>query len=317
MDYGFPIPTRGPLATPEDIKAIAQAGEALGFAYMTVNDHLVLPRHIDSTYPYSATGEWPGGGAGDWLEPLGLLCYLAGITERVRLLTAVLVIPYRPVLLQAKLLATVDVLSRGRLTLGCGVGWMREEFAALGSPPFAARGRATDEYLAAFRELWSNDTPRFAGQHVDFADLTFAPKPLQQPHPPFWIGGESVAARQRVVRLGDGWFPIGSNPRYPLDTPERYAASVGDLEQRAVAAGRDPQSITRAYSVQWYSDESAWKTFDGGRRAFTGSSQAIADDIGRFGELGVRHLVCSFNRPSRSEVIERMEAFMKDVATQV
>ena len=317
MDYGFGIPTRGPLATPDDIKAIAQAGERLGFAYCHVNDHIVLPRDIGSRYPYSATGEWPGGGEGDWLEPLGLLCHLAGITEKVRLLTAVLVIPYRPVLLQAKLLSTVDVLSNGRLTLGVGVGWMEEEFEALGAPPFAERGKVTDEYLAAFKELWSSKQPRFDGEYVDFDQIAFAPKPVQQPNPPIWIGGESPPALRRVVRIGDGWFPIGSNPQFPLDMVDRYAAGVADLKRRAEAAGRDPAGITLAYSATWYSDPSGWNTAEGERRVFTGSAQQIADDIGRFRDLGVRHLVLGFTRPGRAEVIERMEAFMTDVAAKV
>jgi probable F420-dependent oxidoreductase len=316
MEYGFGIPTRGPLATPADIAAIALAGEAAGFATLTVNDHIVLPHDIGSRYPYSATGEWPGGGVGDWLEPLGLLCHLAGITKRVRLLTAVLVIPYRPVLLQAKLLTTIDVLSEGRLTIGCGVGWMREEFEALGAPPFEERGRVADEYLAAFRELWTKDEPQFDGEYVDFTDIAFAPKPVQKPHPPFWIGGESAPALRRAATIGDGWFPIGSNPQHPLDTPERLEAALADLDRRAEAAGRNPASITRAYSAPWFSEPGSWTTNEGGRRVFTGSAQAITDDIGRFRELGVDHLILGFNRPSRNEVIERMESFMKDVAAK-
>src|SRR3546814_6966909 len=133
MDFGFSLPTRGPLATPEDIAAIAVAGERLGFAHGTVNDHIVLPRRVGSRYPYSQTGEWPGGQVGDWLDPLGLLCYVAGVTQHVRLLTSIIVIPYRPALLQAKLLTTVDVLSRGRLVIGCGVGRSEEHTSELQS----------------------------------------------------------------------------------------------------------------------------------------------------------------------------------------
>lgn len=317
MDFGFGVPTRGPLADPDDILAVAQAGERLGFAYAMVNDHIVLPRGIGSRYPYSATGAWPGGGTGDWLEPLGLLCYLAGITQRVRLLTSVLVIPYRPPILQAKLLATVDVLSRGRLTVGCGVGWMREEFEALGAPAFEDRGRVTDEYLAAFRALWTQESPAFEGRWARFADIAFAPKPVQTPHPPLWIGGESPAAIRRAARLGDGWYPIGSNPQYPLDTVERYAAGLDALRRHAEAAGRDANGIIRAYCALWYGDRDASTASDGGRRILTGSPQAVADDIGRLAELGVQHLILSFHRPSRAEMLERMEAFMADVASRI
>ena len=317
MDYGFGIPTRGPLANPEDIAAIAAAGERLGFAYASVNDHIVLPRAIASRYPYSETGAWPGGAAGDWLEPLGLLCFLAGVTRQVRLITSVLVLPYRAPLPQAKLLTTIDVLSGGRLTIGCGVGWLREEFEALEVGPFAERGRIADDYLAAFRELWTQEAPRFAGRHVRFSDIAFAPKPVQTPHPPLWIGGESPAALARAARLGDGWYPIGINPQYPLDTAERYAAAVADLRRRAEAAGRDPAALTLAYFANWYGDPKLGRTDAGGRRAFTGAPEEIAADIARFREIGVRHLVLSFNRPTRDAVIDAMEAFMREVAARV
>ncbi|MFN4088232.1 MAG: LLM class F420-dependent oxidoreductase [Alphaproteobacteria bacterium] len=314
MDFGFGLPTRGPLAVPEDIAALAQAGERLGYAHCTVNDHIVLPRRIDSRYPYSATGEWPGGRVGDWLEPLGLLCYVAGVTERVRLLTSIVVIPYRPALLQAKMLTTVDVLSRGRLTIGCGVGWMEEEFAALGIP-FAERGRMADEYVAAFKELWSADDPQFEGEFVRFSDIAFAPKPVQRPHPPFWIGGESPAALRRTARIGDAWYPIGSNPRHPLDTIERYRAGVEVLHRAAGVAGRDPAGITLAYAANWFAGPGEPTDAEGGgRRLLTGPVEALREDVRHLAEAGVRHLVLGLAGASRAEALDRMEAFMRDVA---
>ena len=313
MDFGFSLPTRGPLATAEDVTAIARAGEDLGFGHCTVNDHIVLPRKVGSVYPYSQTGEWPGGAVGDWLDPLGLLCFVAGATRRVRLLTSIIVIPYRPVLVQAKLLTTVDVLSHGRLLIGCGVGWMKEEFEAL-DVPFAARGRMADEYLTAFKELWRSDDPAFAGEFVNFSGIAFAPKPVQKPHPPFWIGGESPAALRRTARLGDAWYPIGSNPRYPLDTLERYRAGVADLHRAAETAGRDPRGIGLAYSANWFSDPQATKTDDGGRRLMTGSASAMREDVAGLAAAGVTDLVLNFNSPSRQETIYRMAAFMSDVA---
>ncbi len=312
MHFGFSLPTRGPLATPEDVTAIAQAGERLGFGHCTVNDHIVLPRQVDSRYPYSQTGEWPGGAVGDWLDPIGLLCFVAGATERVKLLTSIIVIPYRPALLQAKLLTTVDVLSKGRLLIGCGVGWMKEEFEALGVP-FAARGRMADEYLTAFKELWRADDPSFEGEFVRFSGIAFAPKPVQKPHPPFWIGGESPAALRRTARLGDAWYPIGSNPRHPLDTIERYRAGVAALRRAAEAAGRDPAGIGLAFSANWFSDPTAAKTDDGGRRLLTGPTAALQDDVAKLAEAGVSDLVLNFNSPTRAETIDRMAAFMREV----
>ena len=152
-----------------------------------------------------------------------------------------MVVPQRHPVLTAKMLATIDVLSKGRLIVGCGVGWLKEEFEALGAPPFAERGRATDEYLDAMKALWTQDAPKFAGKHASFDDVIFAPKPVRKPHPPIWIGGESAVALKRTVRVGDGWYPASNNPQHRLDTPERLAAGVAELHSTAKAAGRDPE----------------------------------------------------------------------------
>ena len=153
MEFGFTIPTRGPLATRQGISEIVRKGEALGFAHGTVSDHIVVPRDVASRYPYSDSGEWPGGRVGEHLEQLSLLSYLAGVTETLRLVTAIMVVPYRNPILTAKALATADVLSEGRITVGCGAGWMEEEFEALDTPPFAERGRVMDEYLRVFKTI--------------------------------------------------------------------------------------------------------------------------------------------------------------------
>ncbi len=217
MDIGLTIPTRGPLATREGIEAMARHAETLGFAHLSLSDHLVVPRSIDSRYPYSESGEWAGAASGDCFEQFTELAYLAAITSKVRLITAVAVIPYRAAVHSAKIIATIDVLSGGRMVLGVGAGWLREEFEALGAPPFEARGRVTDEYLQAFKTLWTEDAPRFDGEFVRFDHISFLPKPLQK-SVPIWVGGESPPAMRRTARLGDVWFPIGNNPRHPLDT---------------------------------------------------------------------------------------------------
>ena len=134
MDYGFNIPNRGPLADPESIATIARRAEELGYAILAVPDHIVMPLAIDSRYPYSESGEFPGGPGTDCLEQLNLMAYLAGITSKVRLLSSVMVVPHRPPVMTAKMLATIDVLSGGRVTVGCGAGWMREEFDAIPEP---------------------------------------------------------------------------------------------------------------------------------------------------------------------------------------
>ncbi|MGH6619696.1 MAG: LLM class flavin-dependent oxidoreductase, partial [Alphaproteobacteria bacterium] len=151
MKFGFTVPTRGRLATPESITRIVREGEKLGFDFASVNDHIVVPRSIASRYPYSESGDWQGRSGGEALEQLSLLSFLAGITQRLRLLTAVMVVPHRNPVLTARNLATADVLSNGRITVGCGAGWLREEFEALGAPDFGRRGAVSDEYIAIFK----------------------------------------------------------------------------------------------------------------------------------------------------------------------
>ena len=159
MEYGFGVPTRGAQAAPENLTALARRGEELGFGIIGVSDHIVIPRTIGSRYPYSEFGEFVGDASGECLEQLTTLSFLAGQTSTARLLTSVMVLPHRGPVLAAKMLASLDVLSKGRLIVGCGVGWMREEFEAIGAPPYDERGDVGDEYIRAFKELWTSDDP--------------------------------------------------------------------------------------------------------------------------------------------------------------
>ena len=150
-----------------------------------------------------------------------MLAFLAGQTSRIGLGTSVMIVPHRNPLVAAKSIATLDVLSGGRVILGVGVGWLREEFEVLDLPPFDERGAVTDEYLRAFIELWTSDNPSFHGKYVQFDDISFLPKPVQKPHPPIWIGGESRPAIRRAAQLGNGWHPLGVNSLSPLSTVEQ------------------------------------------------------------------------------------------------
>lgn len=306
MDFGFSIPTRGPLADAATIVALARRGEALGFNYLTFSDHIVIPRTIDSPYPYADNRRYAGAQSGDCFEQLSTLAFVAGATSRIRVLTSVMVVPHRPPVLTAKMLASIDVLSGGRVTVGCGAGWMAEEFAAVGAPPFKERGKVTDEYLAIFKTLWTQAEPRFAGTYARFDNISFLPKPVQRPHPPLWIGGESPAAFRRVVRFGDAWYPIGSNPEFPLNSLARYRAARDQLEVVAHQAGRDPASIDRAYVAIW-PYERAIKMDDGTRQLLTGGEQAVIDDVRAMAELGVRHVIFNVQRATLDESIAAME----------
>ncbi len=313
MDFGFSIPTRGSLATQQTVLALAQHGEKLGFSRLAIPDHIIIPNTIASPYPYNAAQKMAGASDGDCLEQLAVLAYLAAATTKIRLLTSVMVVPHRPPVFTAKALATIDVLSNGRVDIGIGAGWMDEEFQAIGAPPFAERGKVTDEYLRIFKQLWTQDVPRYDGQYAKFHDVTFLPKTLQKPHPPIWVGGESPAALRRVIALGDAWYPIGTNPQFLLNTLERFTSGVERLRADAERANRDPQSIAITYWAPWYKDTQTPIFDDGKRQLFTGSDADVAGDIIDFRQLGVRHLLFNFVRASLSETLTAMERFVSVV----
>jgi probable F420-dependent oxidoreductase len=219
--------------------------------------------------------------------------------------------------LTAKILATIDLLSNGRLTVGVGAGWMKEEFEALGTAPFAERGAVTDEYMAAFVELWTKEQPRFEGRHVRFADIVMAPKPVQKPHPPLWIGGESGPALRRVARLGDGWYPLGTNPQHRLDTLARLGAGIDQMRQRVRDAGRDPARIAIGYRVARHGTSVEPKTEQGERRLFSGTPADIAGDLRAFRELGVTAVDFSLAARTVDETIAAMQRFRDEVVARI
>ena len=182
MRYGFYLPTRGPTATRGGILALAREGERLGLHSAMIADHIVLPVESQSIYPYTVDGKHPS--VGDALETFSILGVVAGATERLRLVTSVLVLPYRNPVLTAKMAASLDVLSGGRVTLGVGAGWQREEFAALQSPDFAVRSAVTEEWIAIFKQLWSQSPASFDGRFYRYTDIRCEPFPVQKPHPP-------------------------------------------------------------------------------------------------------------------------------------
>ena len=210
--------SRGVAGDPATLTAVAQKADALGYQHFGMSDHVIVATHVESAYPYSESGKFFAQDTGVSLEQVTALSFVAAVTKHIRLLTSVLVLPHRHPVLAAKMLATVDTLSNGRLTVGVGVGWMAEEIALLGGPPFAQRAQASDEYISGFRELWSAENPQQDGQFAAFNNLLFAPKPKQGSSMPIWVGGEAKGARRRAGRLGDGWYPVTANPRHPLDT---------------------------------------------------------------------------------------------------
>jgi probable F420-dependent oxidoreductase len=225
MQIGFNLPISGPLSSPEIVVQIAQQGEALGYDYLTLTDHIVLPNLRVPGYPYSETGEFFSEGPERRHEQLTAAAYIAAKTSRIRLVLAVMVVPHRPAVLAAKMLATLDVLSGGRLVVGVGAGWLRTEFDAVATTPFAARGAVTDEYLKAFRALWTEEMPRADGSWVKFDGIVFAPKPVQRPHPPIWVGGESGPALRRAAPRS--WVTPGTRSAATTNTCSTPCRATG------------------------------------------------------------------------------------------
>lgn len=313
MQFGFQWFPRGMGIQRDAIVAMAAAAERLSYDYIAVSDHIVVPRGIESTYPYSEDGSWAGAAVGECGEQLTVMAYLAALTSRVRLLSSVMVVPHRQAVLTAKILATIDAMSDGRLTVGCGAGWMAEEFAALQTPPFEERGQVTDDFIEAFKALWTSDDPRSDSPYVRFDDVDFAPKPTQKPHPPIWVGGESAPAIRRAARHADAWYPGSANPRFRINTPQIYAQKSEQLAQLATEAGRDPETIDRAYFVMQPVEPEAKKDSEGNRRPFTGSAADIAGDIDGFAGVGVTTMIVIFQLHDLDALVDRMSWFAEEV----
>jgi probable F420-dependent oxidoreductase len=316
VEFGFALPGRGPLAKPDVMLKMAAKADALRYASVFVTDHVVLPASsAKSVYPYAPTGQFPGGARQDYLEPLSVLSYLAHATKHVRLGTSVLVVPYRNPVVVAKMLATIDVLARGRVILGAGVGWLAEEFEALSAPPFAERGAVTDEFIALMRAAWTTDPVTFEGRFYRMKDVHVLPKPVQRAIP-VWIGGHTDAALKRVARLGDGWHPIGNRPPALL-APDEYEAKVKALGAYARAAGRDPASITLTLRVPMHVRSPRVKALAGERPPFQGTATEVRSDIERYAALGVRHFVFDQTVPDERAVHDNLERFAEEVKPKV
>jgi probable F420-dependent oxidoreductase len=237
LEFAVVLPQFGPRAADPDVRKhvrdVAVMADRFGYSVVWTAEHLILPDPIATPYPYGGT--FPLAVDDPILDVTATLAYVAAATQRVRLGSAVIVLPYHHPIALAKALATVDVLSNGRLLLGVASGWLREEFDMLGVP-FRERGARTDEYLALIDALWTQERVTFRGRFFTLENAAFFPKPVQHPRPPIWIGGDGPAALRRVGRLGDGWLAV---PR-DLDS---HAASITTIRREAEAAGRDPGAI--------------------------------------------------------------------------
>ena len=230
MRFDLWLPTASPMTTPELLDAVAEGAEVRGIGTIWVGEHVVLFEEYASRYPYAEDGRIPAPPGSGLLEPLVTLTYLAARTSTVRLGTAMLLLPQRNPVYVAKEVSSLDWLSGGRVDLGIGVGWLEEEFDVL-NVPWARRGRRTDEYLEVLRTLWVDNPSSFHGETYDLPDCEMFPKPVQQPHPPIHIGGETAAAMRRVARLGQGWHTFNRSPA-------ELATGLAELDVHLKETGR-------------------------------------------------------------------------------
>lgn len=232
----------GSTARPEVLVQVAQKAEALGFESVWIPEHLAVPVEITSRYPYSADGKFPGGPGAALHDPFVALGFMAACTKTIKLGTGVFVLPLRNPLVVAKAAASVDVLSQGRLLFGVGIGWLEDEFNAVGMP-FKDRAARTREWIAMMKALWTEETPQFSGKFHSFQPLGFNPKPIQKPHPPIIFGGDSRPALKRTAELGDGWFGV----RYTPDSVKPVLAQLKELSEKA---GRDFAKLDISVGVE-------------------------------------------------------------------
>jgi probable F420-dependent oxidoreductase len=281
------------LVTGAGIAAVASAAEAAGFGGFGFTDHP------------APSQRWLDGGGHDALDPFVALGFAAAHTTTLRLIPNIVVLPYRNPFVVAKAAATLDVLSGGRFTLAVGAGYLKGEFAALGVD-HGERNELFDEAIDVLKAIWTSDDVSFEGRHFSARGVTSHPRPVSDPHPPIWIGGNSSQARQRVADRGDGWCPfpapagLAQTARtVALDTPERLADAIDDLHARLDAAGRDPASVDIAFACH-----------AGGDPASTGfDPDAHLDGLAELAALGVTWVQVGLPGDSVEHAVETLQRY--------
>lgn len=234
MQVGVIVPNAGTKATPENLVTVARWAEELGYSSVWVTDHIALPHQVDAWYPYRSHGRWDYPPETAWLDPLLSLAWASAAAPSLTLGTSVQVIPLRNPLLLAKQLSTLDYLSRGKVVLGAGAGWMEEEFDLIGVP-FSTRGRRAIEMVQLMRQCWTGETVDFSGEFFQVSGFKMYPTPVNKAIPVVW-GGHSDAALKRVARVGDGWHPTQI-------TLQQLSDGIRKLRQYCAEAGRDPDGV--------------------------------------------------------------------------
>lgn len=303
MKFGVFLPVSGRAAMRQTLTEAARRAEASGFSSVWAADRIVIPWRIETPYPYAETERFIVPPGRPFLEPLTCLAFLAGVTTHIELGISVLVVPYRHPLHWAKTVVTIDQLCEGRFLLGVGVGWMREEFDALGAP-FDERGAVGNEQLEILSKLWSEEHVSHHGDFYRFDDIAFEPKPFGRARIPVWVGGESLRARRRAARYGDAWFPY-----YVQMTSNELQSRFDTVRRFAKEAGRDPETLTLACCLPI-------EVTDGGRPepdSLKGNPDQLVEKIEGYRDIGVKTLALQFMAPRWPERIEQIERFGNEV----
>ncbi|MCC6179181.1 MAG: TIGR03619 family F420-dependent LLM class oxidoreductase [Chloroflexi bacterium] len=293
MKIGIWIPSVRRLASRQVIRDSIVQAERLGYDSIWTIDHVIAPRQDAQQF-------------GRLYDPLVVLGLAAGLTERIHLGVSVLVLPYRHGVLAARMIASLDDLSNGRIVLGVGSGWNAAESAILGLP-FERRGAMTDEYLRVMRELWTSDAPSFDGEFTQFHDVEFLPRPVQKPYPPIWVGGHSPAALRRAVEFGDAWHPINR-------TPAELRAGQVAIQQLCERFGREQAPLLAPrIDARLVLDKRGSPRPAHAGHMLEGTPERLAEQVEELHQLGAKHLVLEFAAHDPDDFAAQMEAFARDV----
>ena len=295
MEYGFVLPK---FISNEKLLLFVKSVESLGFHSIWASDHVVLPIERTNLYPYTDDGSFTASPEDPQLDALILLSFLASHSEKIKIGTSVLIAPYRNPILQAKMLASLDVLTGGRVICGLGVGWWKEEFAAL-QAPFEDRGLATDEYIQIFKTLWQDNEPEFNGETYQFSNIAFFPKPNGIP---IWIGGHTKRAIRRTVKYGDAWHPTRL-------TPEKIKEMKLYLDKQCQIHERNTEEITISLKRTLHFTDIGINTNSKLRSqsALIDSTNKIIEDIKKCAEVGIKQLTFDFQTNNLDECVNIME----------
>lgn len=304
MKLGVFLPISGRAAGPDTLREAACQAESLGFDSIWTADRIVIPWEIKTPYPYGEGQRFIVPPDRPFLEPLTCLAFLSGCTQKILLGMSVLVLPYRHPLYWAKIATTIDQLSKGRLVLGVGVGWMVEEFDALGVP-FHERGKIADEQLDLLERLFEDERSSFDGRYYRFDDIAFHPKPFQKPRLPIWVGGEGNLAQKRAAAYGDAWFPY-----FVRITPEELKRRFENVRRLAFEAGRDPGQIRFACCLPIEVSKTPTTREEDRLR---GTPQQLIEALKKYREIGLEHMALQFTVPRYPERLEQIERFAREI----